>query len=138
MTAKLSAVARTEFGKGAARRLRRDNQIPAVIYSAGSEATHVALPAHAAMMALRKHTTHTILELEIEGADNVFVKAQALQVDTLRRVLEHVDFVVIEAADVAAAEASAAADEAAEDAAADAASDAAAANVNPVEAAPAE
>ncbi len=32
---KIVAETRTEFGKGAARRLRRDNKIPAVLYGNG-------------------------------------------------------------------------------------------------------
>ena len=34
---KLSAEVRTEFGKGAARRIRREDKIPAVIYGHGAE-----------------------------------------------------------------------------------------------------
>ena len=41
---KITAETRTEFGKGAARRIRRDDKIPAVIYGHGNEPVHVTLP----------------------------------------------------------------------------------------------
>lgn len=41
----ISAEVRTEFGKGAARRARRADQIPAVIYGHGDDPRHVVLPA---------------------------------------------------------------------------------------------
>ena len=44
-THKLEAAARTEFGKGAARRLRRAERVPAVIYGPGIEPVHISLPA---------------------------------------------------------------------------------------------
>ena len=50
---KISAETRTEFGKGAARRIRRDNKVPAVIYGHGNEPIHITLPGHETMMALK-------------------------------------------------------------------------------------
>ncbi len=50
---KLVAEARTEFGKGAARRIRRADQVPAVIYGHGGDPVHVTLPGHDSMLALR-------------------------------------------------------------------------------------
>ena len=47
---KIAAEPRTEFGKGAARRIRRENKIPAVIYGHGNETVHVILPGHQTMM----------------------------------------------------------------------------------------
>ena len=43
---KLTAQVRTEFGKGAARRARRADKVPAVIYGHGAEPQHVAIPSH--------------------------------------------------------------------------------------------
>jgi large subunit ribosomal protein L25 len=51
---KLTAQPRTEFGKGAARRLRRADMVPAVLYGHGTDPVHVALPGHATMMALKQ------------------------------------------------------------------------------------
>ena len=50
---KLSAASRSEFGKGAARRLRRAKQVPAVLYGHGTDPVHISLPAHETQLALR-------------------------------------------------------------------------------------
>ena len=41
--AKLIAERRTEFGKGAARRIRRTDRIPAVLYGHGQDPIHLTL-----------------------------------------------------------------------------------------------
>ena len=41
---KLVAESRNEFGKGAARRIRRANKVPAVIYGHGGDPIHITLP----------------------------------------------------------------------------------------------
>ena len=49
----LKANVRTNFGKGAARKLRVTNHIPAVVYGHGGETQHVALPAHELTLLVR-------------------------------------------------------------------------------------
>src|SRR5690606_17464558 len=85
---KLAAVARTEFGKGAARRLRREAQLPAVMYGHGTDPVHVALPGHATMMAL-KHA-NALLTIELDGKKHLAI-AKDVQRDAVRNVIEHVD-----------------------------------------------
>ena len=43
-TITLEGAARTEFGKGAARRMRGANLIPATVYAGGEDPTFVQLP----------------------------------------------------------------------------------------------
>ena len=93
---KITAETRTEFGKGAARRIRRENKIPAVIYGHGAEAIHVTLPGHDTMMALKHHGSNALLELTIDGKTQLALTKQ-VQVDSLRRVIEHIDFVAVKA-----------------------------------------
>ena len=50
---KLIAELRTEFGKGAARRIRRADKVPAVLYGHGTDPIHIALPGHETLLALR-------------------------------------------------------------------------------------
>ena len=50
----IAAEPRSDFGKGAARRLRRAGSVPAVIYGGGTELQHVSLPAHDLMLALKR------------------------------------------------------------------------------------
>jgi large subunit ribosomal protein L25 len=93
---KIVAEKRTEFGKGAARRIRRENKIPAVVYGHGADPIHLSLPGHATMMALKNHGANALLELDIEGKTQLAMTKQ-VQVDDVRRVIEHVDFVAVRA-----------------------------------------
>lgn len=93
-TEKITAEVRTEFGKGAARRIRRENKVPAVVYSQGGEPQHLTLPGHDTMMALKHGGANALLELDIEGTTQLALTKQ-VQVDPIRRVLEHVDFVAV-------------------------------------------
>ncbi len=95
-TEKITAEKRTEFGKGAARRIRRDNKIPAVIYGHGADAIHVTLPGHATTMALKHHGANALLEFDIDGGTQLALTKQ-VQVDHIRRVIEHIDFVAVKA-----------------------------------------
>ena len=91
---KITAEKRTEFGKGAARRIRRDDKIPAVVYGHGNDPIHLTLPGHATMMALKHGGANALLELDIDGHEQLVLSKQ-VQVDPIRRVLEHIDFVAV-------------------------------------------
>lgn len=95
---------RADFGKGAARKLRRSGMIPAVIYGHGQDVEHVALPAHELGLALRK--VGLILEVTIDGKTTV-VAPRDVQRDPVKRVIEHVDLVVVSKAEAAAVTAAA-------------------------------
>ena len=94
MAEKITAETRTEFGKGAARRIRRDDKIPAVVYGHGNDPMHLTLPGHDTMMALKHGGANALLELDIEGRSQLAL-AKQVQVDPIRRVLEHIDFVAV-------------------------------------------
>jgi large subunit ribosomal protein L25 len=94
MPEKITAEMRTEFGKGAARRIRRDHKIPAVVYGHGNDPVHVTLPGHDTMMALKHGGANALLELDIDGKSQLALTKQ-VQVDPIRRVLEHIDFVAV-------------------------------------------
>ena len=92
----ITAVPRSDFGKGAARRLRRDGQVPAVIYGKGTELKHVALPAHELNLALRK--PGLVLDVSFEGGTTI-VAPRDVQRDPIRRIVEHIDLVIIDKAE---------------------------------------
>src|ERR1700754_4422152 len=94
MAEKITAEKRTEFGKGAARRIRRDNKIPAVVYGHGNDPIHVTLPGHDTMMALKHGGANALLELDIEGSTQLALTKQ-VQIDPIKRHLEHIDFVAV-------------------------------------------
>ncbi len=91
---KITAESRTEFGKGAARRIRRANKVPAVVYGHGQDPVHITLPGHDTMMALKHGGANALLELSIDGKDTLALTKQ-VQIDPIKRHLEHIDFVVV-------------------------------------------
>ncbi|WP_306185908.1 MULTISPECIES: 50S ribosomal protein L25/general stress protein Ctc [unclassified Streptomyces] len=90
---KLAAETRTEFGKGAARRIRRDDKVPGVLYGHGSEPLHLTLPGHDLLMALR--TPNVLISLDIDGKTNELAIPKAVQRDPLKGFLEHVDLLLV-------------------------------------------
>jgi large subunit ribosomal protein L25 len=91
---KITAESRTEFGKGAARRIRRADKVPAVVYGHGNEPIHITLPGHETMMALKHGGANALLELSIDGKTQLALTKQ-VQIDPIKRHLEHIDFVVV-------------------------------------------
>ena len=89
---KLVAQTRTEFGKGAARRIRRAHQIPAVMYGHGTDPVHITLPGHDTMMAL-KHA-NALLSIELDGKAHLAL-AKDVQRDPIKPVIDHVDLLVV-------------------------------------------
>lgn len=89
---KLAAEARTEFGKGASRRVRRAGKVPAVLYGHGTDPVHLTLPAHETQLALR--TANALLALDIEGTKQLALPKQ-VQRDPIRGTLEHIDLVIV-------------------------------------------
>ncbi|MFP1629072.1 50S ribosomal protein L25/general stress protein Ctc [Streptomyces sp. 5K101] len=89
---KLAAELRSEFGKGAARRIRRDSKVPGVLYGHGSDPVHVTLPGHELLLALR--TPNVLLSLDIEGKTELAIP-KAVQRDPLKGFLEHVDLLLV-------------------------------------------
>ncbi|MFJ4621411.1 50S ribosomal protein L25/general stress protein Ctc [Streptomyces sp. NPDC088812] len=90
---KIAAETRTEFGKGAARRVRRDNKVPGVLYGHGSEPLHLTLPGHDLLLALR--TPNVLISLDIDGKSNELAIPKAVQRDPLKGFLEHVDLLLV-------------------------------------------
>ncbi|MEU1790497.1 50S ribosomal protein L25/general stress protein Ctc [Streptomyces sparsogenes] len=89
---KLSAKPRTEFGKGAARRARREGLVPAVVYGHGAEPVHVNLPGHDLMLALK--TPNALLSLDLEGKKELVIP-KAVQRDAIKGFLRHVDLLLV-------------------------------------------
>jgi len=89
---KIQAEPRTEFGKGAARRIRRADKIPAVLYGHGADPIHVTLPGHEMMLAL-KHS-NALLTIAVEGTTQLALPKQ-VQRDPIKGFIEHVDLIVV-------------------------------------------
>jgi large subunit ribosomal protein L25 len=89
---KIHAEPRTSFGKGAARRIRRDNKVPAVLYGHGSDPVHVTLPGHDLMLALK--TANALLSIEIDGTSQLALPKQ-VQRDPIKGFIEHADLILV-------------------------------------------
>ncbi|MFF7053589.1 50S ribosomal protein L25/general stress protein Ctc [Streptomyces griseorubiginosus] len=90
---KISAETRTEFGKGAARRIRRDSKVPGVLYGHGGETVHLTLPGHELLLALR--TSNVLISLDIDGKTNELAIPKSVQRDPIKGFLEHVDLLLV-------------------------------------------
>ncbi|WP_217246374.1 50S ribosomal protein L25/general stress protein Ctc [Streptomyces sp. AC602_WCS936] len=91
---KIAAATRTEFGKGAARRIRRDDKVPGVLYGHGSDPLHLTLPGHELLMALR--TPNVLIALDIDGGKtNELAIPKSVQRDPIKGFLEHVDLQLV-------------------------------------------
>ncbi|MGW2568239.1 50S ribosomal protein L25/general stress protein Ctc [Streptomyces sp. NPDC001537] len=90
---KLTAETRTEFGKGAARRIRRDSKVPGVLYGHGSDPLHLTLPGHDLLLALR--TPNVLISLDIDGKTNELAIPKSVQRDPIKGFLEHVDLLLV-------------------------------------------
>jgi len=92
----LAARIRTEKGKGAARKIRRDKQIPAIFYGPNREPVMLAVE-ESALRDIQRHTTgeNAILGLQIEsdqGSETRSVMIKELQTDPVLDTVFHADF----------------------------------------------
>ncbi|SDC99769.1 50S ribosomal protein L25/general stress protein Ctc [Streptomyces prasinopilosus] len=90
---KIHAETRSEFGKGAARRIRRDGKVPGVVYEHGLEPLHLTLPGHELLLALR--TPNVLIDLVIDGEGSQLAIPKAVQRDAIKGFLEHVDLLMV-------------------------------------------
>jgi len=91
---KIQAESRTEFGKGAARRIRRADKVPAVLYGHGTDPIHITLPGHETMLALKHGGVNALLSIEVEGKSQLALPKQ-VQRDPIKGFLEHLDLIVV-------------------------------------------
>ncbi|WP_028117388.1 50S ribosomal protein L25 [Ferrimonas senticii] len=87
------ATVRADLGKGASRRLRHANKIPAIIY--GGEAAAVSIEMeHDPILHAQENDAFYTSELTIKvNGEEVKVKAQAMQRHPFKPKVTHVDFV---------------------------------------------
>ena len=88
----INAGTRTEFGKGASRRARRDGMVPAVIYGHGEKPAHISLPARELGTALK--TSNVLLDIVVDGKTELTLPKSIVR-DAIKGTLEHVDLVIV-------------------------------------------
>jgi large subunit ribosomal protein L25 len=90
----IQAEPRTEFGKGAARRIRRADKVPAVLYGHGGKPTHISMPGHETMLALKHGGVNALLTITVDGKEQLALPKQ-IQRDPIKGFLEHLDLIIV-------------------------------------------
>lgn len=97
MTYEINAVNREDQGSGASRRLRREGQVPAVLYGEGTEPVAIAVEHKTMFYALEKENFHTaVIKLNLDGkSHNVIVRD--FQMHPFKPQVQHIDFQAVDA-----------------------------------------
>lgn len=93
-TTVIKAEARTEFGKGAARRLRRDFRLPGVIYASHHEPIHFHADLLEIHTLLRYEGVNAVVEIEIDGEQHLCM-VKAIDQNVLTLDVDHLDMLSI-------------------------------------------
>lgn len=93
MAEKLSVELREEFGKGAARRIRTEGKVPAVLYGHGNAPLHLELPGHETALAARN--PNALLELTVSDGSKHLALIKEIQRHPLQRSLTHLDLITV-------------------------------------------
>ncbi len=89
------AEVRSDLGKGASRRLRHEDKVPAIIYGAGQEPVAITLDHNKAIIAQAEDSFYTEpLTIVIDGKE-VQVKVQDVQRHPFKPKLTHLDLIRI-------------------------------------------
>jgi large subunit ribosomal protein L25 len=92
----LKAAARTEQGKGAAGRLRKQGRVPGIMYGFEVEPTAVSVDALELYHALHTEAGHNaMLRLDVDGDEHLTI-ARDLQYHPVRGEVLHVDFLAVD------------------------------------------
>ena len=90
---RIAAEPRTDFGKGAARRTRREGLVPAVLYGHGEKTRHFVLPGHDLMLALK--TPNVLIRLDGVPGVTGLALPKAVQRDPIKGFIEHADLILV-------------------------------------------
>jgi large subunit ribosomal protein L25 len=83
-------------GSRESRRLRRTGQVPAIVYGKSLDPINVSVDAHDLHMALHTEAgANALINLEIEGQDEVLALARVIERHPFRNEYRHIDFVTV-------------------------------------------
>ena len=89
----LHALVRTGTGKGAARQARRDGLVPGIVYGGGADPLPINIPYNVLFKKLKEgRFLSTLLNMKVEGEDDVRVICRSVQRDVIKDLPRHVDF----------------------------------------------
>lgn len=94
----LNAIVRKDVGKGASRRLRLAEKVPAIIYGGEVEPAQITLESKAVRKALESETFYSqIITLEVDGASQQVI-LKDIQRHPAKEYAMHMDFLRVDAA----------------------------------------
>jgi large subunit ribosomal protein L25 len=92
----LQAEVRAGTGKGAARKARRDGYVPGIVYGDGKDPLAIQLGYNYLLTRLRQgRFLQSLINLKVEGQDDVHVICRGVQRDVVKDLPTHVDFMRI-------------------------------------------
>lgn len=98
MAVTLTARPRTETGKGAARRLRRAGEVPAVIYGHGDQTRSLVVNGHELEKLLSSISVeNTIIDLQLEGGETTPTLIREVQYHPVKPLVLHLDLLQVHA-----------------------------------------
>lgn len=89
---KIQVTRRTDFGKGASRKARRDGMIPAVVYGHGADPVHLLMPAQETSLAVRN--PNALMTVVSRGEEHM-VLPKDIQRHPLRQTVDHLDLIEV-------------------------------------------
>ena len=90
----VNATSRSVFGKGASRRLRRDNLVPAIVYGAEKEPEAVQLKHNEVIKHLENESFYSqLLQVSVDGGESVRCLLKDVQRHPFKQQILHMDFV---------------------------------------------
>jgi len=95
----LAAECRQTAGKGAARKIRAQGKIPAILYGEKKDPLPLAVSRRDLSMLLQSHEgVHLLVDLSVEGArgEKTLAVVHDLDIDPVNRVLLHADFLRVD------------------------------------------
>ena len=87
---RIQGIERTEFGKGASRRLRRDARVPLVVYGNDLAPLHVHVDTLDIHALVRNEGSNAVFELNVDGQDHL-VMVKAVDQNVLTLDIDHLD-----------------------------------------------
>lgn len=91
---RVASTPRTETGKGASRRARREGLFPAVLYGHNTVPQHLLIEAKEFAAVLRHNGLNAVVSLEIDGDEQLALTRQ-VDMHPVRNYIEHVDLLVV-------------------------------------------
>ncbi len=90
---KVNATSRSVFGKGASRRLRRENLVPAIIYGDGKEPQAIQMKANEVFKHLENEAFYSqLLQVSVDGEEPARSILKDVQRHPFKQQILHVDF----------------------------------------------